>query len=394
MKYLTRKHLLAAILFASFAPLHAENSSREKIFTARGMEPFWTLEITPQSDSAYSADFSTSNGAKFTAPVTLVPTSRFGETLQMYQGTSPYGEVFSIVASATPCQAESTGDNYSHAVVVTADKLGTYEGCGGKRQSGDTDTEKKATKSKQIKQKQPIKPVNPAREKAKKLNTQGYRLYKQGKYDKALPLFVRALKADDSYALAQYNLACTAAIGFEKFSCEQEELFNTANPDTVFKALKQAIKNNPERLVRSQTDPDLANIRKSYRYYREILGYSPSNDKQLQIMLEKVDWQSTGMRLYHTEPAVRLKFLANGQLRVKIAHFIEDEIPENSLPWRYTYQNGRYIVKNGTILLIINGKKISGKLSNEGTLTFTGASDGDLLPADTYRYVWDTPCEA
>src|SRR5688500_12236820 len=47
---------------------------------------------------------------------------------------------------------------------------------------------------------------------AKGLNTQGFRLYKAGKYSQALELFEQARLADPAYALAHYNYAATLGV--------------------------------------------------------------------------------------------------------------------------------------------------------------------------------------
>ncbi len=234
------------------------------------------------------------------------------------------------------------------------------------------------------------------REKAKQLNTQGFRLYKQGKYYQALPLFHRATQADSRYALAQYNFASTASRVLDDFDCKQQELDylrKLSEPDNIFAALKKATTLDPNRLERSKTDPDLTLVRKSFRYYRDILGYSPKNDSQLKIMLQRIDWQSDEMRLYHTEPIVRLLFQENGKIQVKIATPIDGEIPKGSPPWRYSYKNGNYDVKDGIVTLTFNSpskgkQKIIGKLNDDGILTFANTTDNDILPISRYRFLW------
>src|SRR5690242_6219452 len=52
----------------------------------------------------------------------------------------------------------------------------------------------------------------PDLDKAKDLNTQGYRLYKQGSYKEALALFKKSFEADDEYLFGHYNYACTIGV--------------------------------------------------------------------------------------------------------------------------------------------------------------------------------------
>ncbi len=226
---------------------------------------------------------------------------------------------------------------------------------------------------------------------AKQLNTQGFRQYKQGNHVQALRLFRRAVKADENYALAQYNLACTTAIALDRClvgdfeeTQDDDELWQFISYNNTFSALKKSIQLDPKRLQRSKTDPDLADIRKSYRYYHEILGYDNHNNQQLTTILQNVDWQSTGMRLYHTEPYARMIFLKNGQVQIRIAHLIDGEVPKNSLPWYHTYQNGRYKIANGVVTLEIEGQQIKGRIDDEGTLIFDDKQE--VLPTNRYRF--------
>ncbi len=223
---------------------------------------------------------------------------------------------------------------------------------------------------------------------AKQLNTQGYQQYKQANYMQALRLFRRAVQEDENYALAQYNLACTIAIVLEKcpseFADEEDEaLLNFISRDSILAALKKSIEQDPQRLARSQTDDDLADFRKTYRYSHEILGYDKNDDVQLKLILQQVDWQSTGMRLYHTEPYARLIFDKDGRVQVKIAHLVDE--PGNSF-WKHTYKNGQYRVKDGVITLEFDGKTVQGTLSEDGTLTFPDAEKNAILPTDIYRF--------
>ncbi len=152
---------------------------------------------------------------------------------------------------------------------------------------------------------------------------------------------------------------------------------------------RQSVIRIQARLARSQTDPDLEEVRQSYRYYRDILGYSPKNDSQLKIMLQHIDWPvPEGPRLYHSEPLTRLVFRENGQVQIKRATAIEGKIPKGSPPWRHSYKNGRYRVANGVITVTFDGKSASGELSEHGALIFPDAREKGVLPANVYFFEW------
>lgn len=245
---------------------------------------------------------------------------------------------------------------------------------------------------------QATSPVSQAHQQARKLNTKGFRLYRQGQYYQALPLFKKATQADKNYVFGQYNLACTASIVLTDFDCGHDDLLEFVDFDLIITALKQAISLDPKRRAKSQTDPDLALVRKSFRYYHEILGYSIHNDQQLKAMLVGIDWQ-TEFRWYHAEPIGQLMFSTDGQVTLKTAAMIEGEIPRGSKPWTNSYRRGRYQVSNGTVTLIFNSdrygrQQITGQLDNQGVLRFDGAANAKILPADSYQFIKPEPCSA
>ncbi len=377
-----KKLLLTALLIATFGQLYAE------VFTAGGMEPFWDLTLKHKNDHLYQAVLSYPNETGI-MEIKAVVTKTHHKDYVTYQGQGSNGKPLSIMTVERPCVSEGKGDTLSHLVIVNA-----FEGCGGKVLINSDDNEQ--TDNNQTNGQVAHKKT--AREKAKQLNTQGFRLYKQGKYYQALPLFHRATKTDNRYALGQYNFACTAAIVLDRFDCHQDDsLLELAKPDKIFTALKKSIMLDPKRLARSKTDPDLALIRKSYRYYRDILGYSPKNDGQFKEILTNAVWeQSIGFYAHHGKP-IRLIFRKGSNNEV----MLRQSRPKNGHDdaWEDVYKTGKYRVHNGTVTLIFNSDKhgaqhITGRINNEGDLHFAGASDSGILPLDDYRFRFPTPCEA
>ncbi len=363
-----KKLLLSLLFIAGFA------SGTGQPFTAGNYyetADFWDLTLTPIGDNKYRAvlyDYSYEYKG-------ILAREDIGNTT-IYRGQDEDGEALIVTALERACSADGKSGIWSHSVVVAeTNNRRDYKGCGGKW-LGDEKDENNYQASKQT------------QTKAQKLNTQGYRSYKKKDYAEAVRLFYRATETDSNYALAQYNLACTIMLALDNCEIEGDEAYTKiVDSDTAFKALKKSIKLDPERLERSQIDPDLVEIRQSYRFYHDILGYRTNNDEQLRLMLQNIGWESVGIRLLHVEPFSRLIFHPDGRVQVKKTHEIKENIPEDSLPWRYTYQDGQYRVKDSIITLDFDGKSIEGKLSEHGTLHFNNESK--VLPTSLYRFARD-----
>ncbi len=366
-----KKILLIALFFTTFGQSHA------KEFTAGGMEPFWSLNLKQQHDNQYQAVLSYPNETGITTIEATV--ERFDHRdYTTYQGQGSNGKPFSIMTAEKPCVSEGKGDTLSHLVIVNG-----FEGCGGNVliNSDDNEQADNYRNSGQSTHKKT------AHEKAKQLNTLGFRLYKQGKYQQALPLFYRASKTDSRYALAQYNLACTAAMIARRNQCFQdEELSHLLALDSITAALKQSIMLDPKRKSKSQTDPDLAQVRQTYPYYRDILHYSPDNDRQLRQMLENINWSQAGGFYPHQGKPARILF---------------DSDSVTTINNKGLQRTGRYSLNNGLITLTFTSEnygrqQITGRLlDNDGTfrgvLRFSGAAKANVLPFDEYTTDFTTP---
>ncbi len=363
-----KKLLLSMLFIAGFA------SGAGQSFTAGNYyetPDFWDLTLTPIGDNQYQAvlyDYTYEYKG-------ILDREDIGNTT-IYRGKDEDGEAFIVTALERDCTADGKSGIWSHSVVIAESKdRRDYKGCGGKWLGDEKDGNNYSVPQQ-------------AQKKAKKLNTRGYHLYKKKDYAEAVRLFYRATETDSNYALAQYNLACTIMLALDNCEIEGDETYTEiVDSDTAFKALKKAIKLDPKRLERSQTDPDLAEIRQSYRFYHDILGYRTNDDEQLRLMLQNIGWESVGIRLLHVEPFSRLLFHPDGRVQIKKTHEITENIPENSLPWRYTYKDGQYRVKDGIITLDFDGKTVEGKLSEHGTLHFDDKKG--ILPSRLYRFARD-----
>lgn len=375
MKKITKTTLLVTCLLGLSGQVFGKD------FTASGSEPFWSVTLKPLNGDNYRAVFSYP-GETDVVNVRATVSKSIHKHYDNYQGQSDNGKPFSLMAIKKSCTDDGKGDTWSHVVTVSAIG-GTFDGCGGVVTQDSEDWSDNNQSNAQP-------PVNPAREQAKKLNTQGFHLYQQGKYYQALPLFKKATQADKSYVLGQYNLACTAAIVLKNFDCHQDEsLLDIANPNTILTALKQSIRLDPKRKAKSQTAPDLALVRKSYRYYRDILGYSPNNDRQLREMLENIEWTQAAGFYAHQGKMARL-------------YFDKDSVTEIDNKGRE--KSGKYRLNHGEITLTFHSKKygrqqISGRLVDndgvfDGVLHFDGAAAAHVLTFDDYTFTFPTPCEA
>ncbi len=365
--------LLSALLITSTATVSAQTFTAGNYYEN---PEFWELTLTPLDDGRYQADvYSYYNEFK------AIVKRQDNDNGSVYEGLEEFDkQPIVITAVETPCQANGKSGRWSHRV-KGGQRWGEgkfqFEVCGGDWLGDEEDDNSRAVSQR-------------AHEKAKELNTQGYRLYKKKNYADAIMQFYRATQADGNYALAHYNLASTLALEFGHCELEEQaaqegyEIFlELSDSDVVFKELRKAIKLDPKRLQRSQIDPDFAEVRQSYRYYRDILGYRNDNEEQLRQMLQNIDWESVGVRLLHVEPFSRLIFHPDGRVQIKKTHEAENNIP----PWRYTYQNGRYRLNDGVITLEFDGQSVEGRLSEHGTLYFNNESK--LLPSNLYRFARD-----
>ncbi len=122
---------------------------------------------------------------------------------------------------------------------------------------------------------------------ARDLNTEGYELYKAGKYPEALALFKRSVAADPDYALAHYNLACTLGV-LRKRGPEAICRYD-AYKSAILDHLEAALRLDPDTLTKVSGDPDLDPVRDTFRYLR-IVGVSPDDEDDIRTILVHVTW--------------------------------------------------------------------------------------------------------
>lgn len=198
-------------------------------------------------------------------------------------------------------------------------------------------------------------------ESARQLNTRGFRLYKQKKYEEALHFFREAARADPNYAMAHYNIACTLGV-FRKL---RDVCAMNAYRGTIMYHLKKSVELDPRRGERMKTDSDLDPIRDTFSY-QILAGLDFKKESDLKLILQRVTWYGPGAGVHG--PIFRLNFKKNGQV---ILHFKD----MNSENFRWKKEKGTYLVTGTKISLSIKnseGKAVDafGSLNAKGELLF------------------------
>ena len=163
---------------------------------------------------------------------------------------------------------------------------------------------------------------------AVQLNTEGFRLYRQGEFEPALSKFQQAVAADEKYALAHYNAAATMA-----------RLQGAADPCgggvgyDVLGELTRAIELDPGRRKRALADSDFKPLMGTLAYRRLLFGITEKTN--LRLLLEGTfftsfaSWGSYGN-------LVNLRFLPNGKLLLGIREISDSDnvVVDHPGTWR------------------------------------------------------------
>ncbi len=263
-------------------------------FEASGMEPFWDIQLTQLKGNQYQANFSY-DGHKVKTILRKSKHNGYNLYSGKYKSPVPYwrkdnNRSFTVKTIKKSCIAEGSGNTWSHMVTVNG-----FRGCGGKLLIDLDEQEYQAHVNKS---------------KARWLNTKGFRLYKKGQYYRALPLFYQSMQADTRYALSYYNYACTASLiaGGADIQHYSDDVSELVDLEKIISALETSVSIDPKRKEKSKTDPDLALIRHSSLYYRDVLGYDNYNNAEFKKILTHSVWeQMFGFYTHHGKP-VRLFF--------------------------------------------------------------------------------------
>lgn len=193
---------------------------------------------------------------------------------------------------------------------------------------------------------------------AKDLNTEGFRLYQEGKYAEALEKFRAAVARDPKHALAHYNVAATLGVLRKQGKvCDHD-----AYASTILEHLATAIKLDPRRLKRAKEDTDLDPIRETVGWH-QLLGRSHTRTADVPELLKKVKWFGPGVGVYGTLQTLR--FEEGGKV------VLSKKVPQDEGPMKQESLTGTYSLKGRKVEVKLPGSKPdTGTITAEGVLQF------------------------
>jgi tetratricopeptide (TPR) repeat protein len=193
---------------------------------------------------------------------------------------------------------------------------------------------------------------------AKELNTEGFRLYQQGKFPEALAKFREAIQKDPKHALAHYNVAATLGVlRKEGLVCHHD-----AYTSTILQHLATAVKLDPKRLKRAKEDADLDPIRETVGWHR-LLGRSHLRAADVPVLLKQVQWYGPGVGVYGT--LQKLRFEEGGKV------VLRKRTPQDEGPMKEEAITGTYTVKSRKVEVRLPGQQPdTGAINAEGVLEF------------------------
>ncbi|HLF34135.1 MAG TPA: tetratricopeptide repeat protein [Cyclobacteriaceae bacterium] len=196
---------------------------------------------------------------------------------------------------------------------------------------------------------------------AKELNTVGYQLYKEGKYEEAIEYFRKSAEADPQYPFAHYNFACTMAILIGKDFCVY-----IGEVDNLFDHLYRAVELRPEYREKMQMDPDLKSV--SHLCYFRNLTIEPTDNFWIEL-ISGADWVVPAEGQYNKIAGI--KFNLDKSLNFWYLDLSSDPVQRMEITGTYEDNSqGRYTI---TLESGYNGETVfQGGFSEDLSIYFSG----------------------
>ncbi|HAA56614.1 MAG TPA: hypothetical protein DCE42_17755 [Myxococcales bacterium] len=203
------------------------------------------------------------------------------------------------------------------------------------------------------------------------LNVAGFQQFRLKQYAKAAALFRKALKQDDTYAMAHWNLVRSLSIlRAKRLICP-----NKAYLKTILTHLQKAFTLSPN-FKRSMTyGTELSPVRATLRY-QSWLGHTPTKTTSLPLLLQKINWYSPSVGAFG--PTEKLNFKSKGEVELMT-------LDRGKLKWKTI--TGTYTLKGRSITLKLSSafkdkKVFVGTFDKKGTLHLKGLANFSDDPSD------------
>lgn len=177
----------------------------------------------------------------------------------------------------------------------------------------------------------------PAPDAAKAANTQGFAAYKAKDWAQAIALFRQAIAADDSHALAHYNLAATLALMRQQGkTCEFD-----AYRAVILDELTRAIALDGRRQARAKADGDFKSVHDTVRWQTAVLGRVVAKDAAR--IVPAVTWYAPAQGAYG--PPLTLRLRAAGTGTATVLEIGEDTVKRKDVAVRWRWKGGALEVR-------------------------------------------------
>jgi tetratricopeptide (TPR) repeat protein len=205
-------------------------------------------------------------------------------------------------------------------------------------------------------------------ETGRELNTRGYHLYKQHKYEQALVLFKQATIADPNYALAFYNVASTLGVLHKKSVCQYDAYLSSIN-----KYLKRSVELDPNRRRRMRTDHDLDPVHPTFIYQR-LLGLKLNRTSHVKKLLRRIAWYGPANGVIG--PESRIFFKSRGRVILQSRSLGQNGYQERNETARYRVRGRKITIYRTTK----SGRRLvaRGWLTRNGKLRFRGGMPSNM----------------